>query len=358
MVVLIEPGINPIKLPVTLLAAKFMIPFNVALYAWLSETVGGAAALPLANLIAFWVIPDAFGFLFWETKENWSLYRANRGRYLGPVSVGPHGETVRGLLHPGFHSGTLPKLFARWRQAERDAAKASSRHAARAARQALEGVETTVQLFVERELVSLLEHAASWRGQDLRVGRVALSCQRIRVELEHAGFPGEPLGIEFEEQAGWLVASLRPAPWLDRLTPEQRRALTAALAYLYKLAGVELVREQIEASLPPDVASYDLTATDLVLWLDPHHGRSLAYDLRGQAGLLSPRPPAGKPAGDGPVLDARQLVFARVPLSWGRWVESWQKDQDGQGHPGLFYGDLELVLVDGKGQNGSPDSRK
>ena len=68
----------------------------------------------------FW-IADAFGFIFWEVKENWRLYRANRSPTLGPVSIGPHGETLAGLLQPGFHSGTVPKLYARLRAAERQA---------------------------------------------------------------------------------------------------------------------------------------------------------------------------------------------------------------------------------------------
>jgi len=38
------------------------------------------------------------------------LLAANRPILLRPVMVGPHGETVRELLHYGFHSGTVPKL--------------------------------------------------------------------------------------------------------------------------------------------------------------------------------------------------------------------------------------------------------
>ena len=35
-----------------------------------------ASALVFGGFV-FW-IADAFGFLFWEMKENWGLYRANR----------------------------------------------------------------------------------------------------------------------------------------------------------------------------------------------------------------------------------------------------------------------------------------
>ena len=37
------------------------------------------------------------------------------------AAIGSHGETVRGLLQPGFHSGTVPRLYARLRAAERRA---------------------------------------------------------------------------------------------------------------------------------------------------------------------------------------------------------------------------------------------
>ena len=61
------------------------------------------------------LLPGVFGFLVWELKSNWRLYEANRPEALGPLVVGGHGETVVGLLRPGFHSGTLPKLFGRLR---------------------------------------------------------------------------------------------------------------------------------------------------------------------------------------------------------------------------------------------------
>ena len=68
-------------------------------------------------------MPGIFGFLVWEFRENWRLYAANRPKGLRPVPLGPHGETMPRLLRPGFHSGTLPKRFAKLRRAERRAGK-------------------------------------------------------------------------------------------------------------------------------------------------------------------------------------------------------------------------------------------
>jgi hypothetical protein len=344
LVVLIEPCINPIKLPITLLAAKLMIPLPPVLAIWLAGPLGTVEAGILAYIVGQWLLPDAFTFLFWETKENWSLYRANRSRVLAPVALGPYGETLRGLLQPGFHSGTVPRLFARWRQTEREASNSSNWQAARSSRLALREVETSLRQFAERELVSLLLQATSWRDQDLWVGEVELSCNRTGVALVAAEFRDQPLWIEFEARACWLVAGLRTTPWLDQLTQEQQRALTTALATLYKLAGVQLVREQIRASLPPGVV-FDLTTTGLVLWLDHRHGRALSYNLREAKSRLRPYNAAGEVAPEGPVLDPNRVIFSNFPLPWELCVEIWQKDQDGHGHPALFLGEAELDLV-------------
>ena len=49
---------------------------------------------------SFTVIPGIFGFLAWELKENWKLYRANRPKTLRPVQVGSHGESLARLIAP------------------------------------------------------------------------------------------------------------------------------------------------------------------------------------------------------------------------------------------------------------------
>src|SRR5262249_35516146 len=77
---------------------------------------------PVAWLLVIgtlYLLPDAVAYLAWELRENWRLYRANRGKAVGPAAIGAHGETVRGLLQPGFHSGTVPRLYARLRPAGR-----------------------------------------------------------------------------------------------------------------------------------------------------------------------------------------------------------------------------------------------
>ncbi len=333
MVVLVEPGFNPLKAPISILAAKFVYPITLALgftpavTQLLSPLLGPYVAGAIAYS-TWWLLPDAFGFLFWEMKENWSLYRANRAPQLRPVMIGHHGETMIQLLRPGFHSGTLPKLFARLRWAERTAYEAGSWQSARAARQSLADVEEALRLFLQRELLMLLHQSMNWPGQSLRVGRVGLASNRITAELVHAEFPDTPLRIAFEEQAGWLVAGIPDPGWLPRVDASAQRALARGLGGLYKLAGVDLVREHIQAQLPASITTYEITAGGLVLWLDPAHATRVIYNLHETEGLLRPVYPDGKVCEQLPPLEARRSIFARVPIPWSRWVESWQQETE------------------------------
>jgi hypothetical protein len=354
MVVLIEPGLNPLKLPFSSLATKFMLPLVPILQPALADAfspLGSVAARVLAWWIIFW-LPDVFGFMTWEMKENWSLYRSNRRRYLGPVPMGPHGETLRALLLPGFHSGTIPKLFARLRRAERRARRSGSWTGVRACQSALAEVEHCVALFVAREFCTLLEETPDGKDQRLEVQRVELATNLIRVQLLHTGFPDQALELEFENWRGSIVAaplppSLEPAPdrspgavqranlvaasvddgepfaspaspWLERLPAEQRTTFHNALATLYKLAGVDLLREAMPAFHAPGLAEADLhlringQPAPAALEHTSPAAETAAEDQR-LATSLSP-------------LHNRLLVFRKTPLSWDECARSWQTE--------------------------------
>ena len=340
MVVLVEPMLNPIKLPISVLAAKIIYPlYFVTLTAWMADLLtpllGGLVATAFAGT-TIWLLPDAFGFLVWEMKENWRLYRANRSPDLRPVSVGPHGETIAQLLQPGFHSGTLPKLFARLRHAERDAAATGNWQGVRVCRQDLHRVERALQRLFDREVVELVEQSPHWKGQALAAGRVMLASNRISLELVHPAYLAEPVWLDLEDQGHWLVAGFRAPGWLDRVTPEQRQVVTIAVAGFYKLAGVDLVREQVAANLPPEGIAYDITPSDLIVWLGGRGERAILYEWKSIDGLLDPRTEEGVPAPEWPVLDGRRLIFGRVALPWEQWVQTWKLDQSGQTSPPPF----------------------
>jgi hypothetical protein len=327
---LIEPQINPIKhFPVVTVSHKLLFPVIPVLAHTLAEamTWDYGYALTIATGI-IWCIPGIFGFMAWELRENWFLYRANRPARLRPVMIGHHGETMPRLLRRGFHSGTVPKLHARLRRAERRGRPA----AARKALDALHHVGASIRHFIERELVSLLRKTPSWGDLPLVVGEVALASNRIRIELGCPALAAAPLWLVFDEQQGWLLAGLGEEGWLGRLTPPQRRALAAALTGLYKMAAVTLIREQIEAGLPAGCCAYDLTRDRLVVWPDAHYEAEVVYDLR-NGPLLPPQPTVGVSSVAMPKLDARRLLFANVVVTWEEWVAAWERDRSGAGLP-------------------------
>jgi hypothetical protein len=279
----------------------------------------------------FW-LPDLFVFLIWEIKENWSLYRANRGKSLQPVIVGAHGETVRGLLQPGFHSGTVPNLYAKLRIAERVATKTRNWHSARAYRHEVEEVADTLRNFVAREMVALLNQSLCWRGNHVAVGPVHLATNRFRLELIHGEHPVHPVEIEIEHRNGWLVAGVRANGWLDKISDDQLQAFCVCLAGLYKRADIDLVREQIQGELG-GIKSFQLTYEGLQVWSDPHV-KPVQYPLRD--------------CEDHPerIVELERLVYARIPIAWAQWVDCWEKDQAGKpGLPGLAEA---LVRVPGR----------
>jgi hypothetical protein len=283
---LIEPQINPVKhFPVVTVSHKVILPMAPSL----------ADALNVSEATAVFVlgcIPGVFGFIAWELMANWRLYAANRPGRLRPAVVGSHGETVRGLLRPGFHSGTVPKLFGKLRGAARrgDDGKASR------ARHELDHVREAAERFADRELVGLLQTRPGWAG--LRVGAVRFGCQRLVVEIAAPDLGPDPVGLAFENRAGGISAAIESPGWLGRLDPVRREELLAAVRGLFDLAAAEAVGETPRRPDPdPEARPDDLRRP--FGWAD-----WVAYWDR-------PGPAAGR---DGPATDAAP----GVPSVFGR----------------------------------------
>ena len=91
------------------------------------------------------------------------------------------------------------------------------------------------------------------------------------------------------------------------------------------MAGVELIREQIESALEPGV-SYELCENGLRVRFD--RGASpLSYDLRYASDGSSSAVPY--PAAELGELDRERLAFFASPVTWELWVEVWDRDQTG-----------------------------
>jgi hypothetical protein len=284
---LVEPQLNPIKhFPVVTVAAKIMLPFALTFTRIVAAPLAPFLGSVLANAVAAGTVfffPGVFGFLVWELRSNWRLYDANRPESLGPVAVGSHGETVVRFLRPGFHSGTLPKLFARLRRARQVGKDA----AALKQRAGLHHVEEAVRRLVERDFTALLHQSRALGNWSVEPGSIRLATNRIRIELLAAGSEVPSLWIDLEERLGVLAAGVSRPGWLARLDAEERLTLAQTLAGLYKISGVELVHgpgDRVPAS-------------------------------------------SARPSIPGVVLESKGPVeFARVEIPWRSWVDAWEAE--------------------------------
>ncbi|HQY61629.1 MAG: hypothetical protein IPQ09_08875 [Myxococcales bacterium] len=329
---LIEPQVNPIKhFPVVTVSHKILLPMAPTLLEAMRTPLvplGAVVANTVAGTTVF-LLPGVFGFLVWELKENWKLYAHNRAESLEPVRIGHHGETMNGLLVVGFHSGTVPKLFAKLRLAARRGARSVNAH-----REGVREVERGLTTFVERELAGLLRRVRRWTSGEVLVHAVRVGSNRIRVGLELRASPHEQgereasdvAWLHFEEQSGWLVASVGEPGFFAVLSPEQRAIMETVLSGLYKLAAVDLVREQIEA-LIGEGARYDIADEGLIVWPEEGFRTELVYDLRG-TGSLAPVVRGGRAEGEHPSVTAEELVFARQPIRWEAWVRAIEGDSE------------------------------
>jgi hypothetical protein len=197
--VLVEPQINPIKhFPLVTITHKLMLPFLPALtglmVALTDPFLPKIIAYPFVTLTIL-LLPGLAGFLVWELKENWKIYAANHAGTrpvvdtpapIGEVHrsdlpktaieqavIGSHGETMRGMLRRGFHSGTLPKAFDRLRRVLREEIRDEIPYPLRLreAQRRLAEVDRALCMFCDREL-----------GYALRLRCAEQNCSLVRVE--------------------------------------------------------------------------------------------------------------------------------------------------------------------------------
>ena len=291
---LVEPQINPIKhFPVVTVSHKLLLP--------MVPSVASAFHTSIATVTTVFVgIPGIFGFLVWEFKENWKLYRANASSAIGPAAVGLHGERIRSLLRPGVHSGGVPKTFAKWRRAQRRGrpTRAAKLH------HHLEEIAEAIHHLAQRQLIAYLRISKRWDNLPTRTSSVRLATNRIRIHLSIDHWQSEVV-VSLEQRGSFLIGSIEERGWLDKLNEKQFAAFRDAVTGFYKLAGVDVLREQAAAILDIDPA-----------WLDG-----------GDDGLLVLRPGEPEPI----VIDEdeprmAELLFSQRSLAWSVWVERWEQD--------------------------------
>ncbi len=332
---LVEPQINPIKhFPVVTVAAKVMLPYLKQLGDLIHTFVGNdRMAQSTAYAVSFAIVflaPGIVGFLAWELKENWQLYVANRPSGTQPVRVGSHGESIAGLLRPGFRSGTLAKLYTKLRIALR--IESDPGHGYRSTRQLaqIDAVSLAVRRFVEREFCVLIEEAQLLSGTRIAVGQLQPATNRFDLDLRSSQAPDRPAVMRWEDLNGWLAARIVNPGWLADLPMETRTRVNVALTGLYKLAGVDLVREQVLSAIGQDEPGAESCLEldrEAIRILSPTRDsaslHSVVYPLQSDGPSIQPQSGDGATATDWPAVSRKQLLFRETDMGWSEWVEQW-----------------------------------
>ncbi|MFM7057587.1 MAG: hypothetical protein ACKO2P_11770 [Planctomycetota bacterium] len=322
---LIEPTFHPVKhFPVVTVAHKMILPGLLLMQREMVRILQPYLGIALAEFITWFnifFIPGIFGFAVWELKENWRLYLSNRRPLLTPVAVGAHGESVARLLRPGFHSGTLPRLYRRLRLLEHQPPSFHRFSSRRAVRAQLEHVETAIHNFVSRELIRLLELCPVWHNFGLECGAVYPSSNSFIVHIYCSQLGEQPLELLFQEQSGWVVAGVAAAGFLSFASADQLRSLQHALEGFYRKCGIDMVREQLESAFLRN-HPYDINSEGLAIWPHGQFRQELTMDLS-RKGLLRPLPAdVAATAGLHPVERSLVLFFESRTL-WDDWVQRW-----------------------------------
>jgi hypothetical protein len=333
--VLVEPQINPIKhFPVVTVSHKVILPMEPMLAAPLGPVFGNVLANTIAGVTVL-LLPGVVGFLVWELRGNWRLYAVNRHRELRPVIIGSHGETLVRLMKPGIHSGTIPRLFGRLRRAARRATATRRLRGLMGYYAKLHHLELDVRRFFEREFLGFLTESTAFYGVRFEVGRTELGTNSVRVEIRAPRLGDEPLWIGFVELSGRVVAGVWRVGWTRNLTVPQRSVLAGLLAGFYRVGGVDLVREQIEACLGKEARPYDVTDRGLTLRPGSARREEVIYDLDAVPQIV-PRVEGVLSTTTYPTVDAESLVFGRTPTLWNDWVAAWSHDDAGEPFPVLL----------------------
>jgi hypothetical protein len=288
---LIEPQLNPVKhIPWVSVSHKIMAPiwYGMDLPEVFSPWMSPLAADALIFVIVFGT-PGIFGFLIWELKENWRLFAANRPANLQPVLVGGHGETWSRLLRPGFHSGTIPKRFAKLRRAERSALHGGDPGLVRKHREVLHHVETDLARYIEREFIAWFVAARGWSGAAPQVGEIELSTNVASLEVLVPGGADSPLRLAFELVDGRLRLELSGKAGCHDLSPTACRVFHLAIINLLATSGIEVLVLANEERTAVDGVSPPM---EVGAWILPWNDWIAAWESSGDApGCLPDRAP-------------------------------------------------------------------
>jgi len=359
--VVIEPFLNPVKLPIAFVAMKIFYPaIGPPLHGLLDDSFNFFLVEGLVWVLDF-IIPGAFGFFFWEFRENWRLYEANRPNEMPAALFGPHSETVRQLLEPGFHAGTLPAVYKRLRAAYTLRAGSANLREERSCLRALEEVQEDLLRLIRRQFLQILGLCQAWKtvmedvpvhagaedhGTGMEVDQPETATNRIAFVLlwRHPRLNpnGEKWTIEVGFMEGKLFARLSDPAWLTRLPGEARRSLMASLAWFYGQMGIGISWEHLSAGLPEGFQRVGIRRRSIVLY-PPEAGGApaiLGFDWSGENLVPSrkeTRIPGRIPAG--------QMISGALNPSWVEFTDWFETEATHPSRVPLEVHGIELNLI-------------
>ena len=189
-----------------------------------------------------------FGFLAWELKENWRLYAANRSPVLRPIQIGSHGETMRRLLIPGLHSGTIPKLFTKLRRQLRADRTGMGMVPAD---EALAELASDIEAVAKAECLGLLKRTRLFHQTEISVAEVRLATNRVHVSFAAASLGAVHLTMAISHFEGRVTGDLVEQGWMSTLDPEREKLLRLALSGLAVLCGADQTIESCSGQTKP-----------------------------------------------------------------------------------------------------------
>jgi hypothetical protein len=115
------------------------------------------------------------------------------------------------------------------------------------------------------------------------------------------------------------MARFDESGWVEQLPETQADLFAVAMLGIYKMSGVDLVAEQIDAQFAPAQASWEPRRDELVVW--PGDGFDAELIYRWTDGPMIPCVEGS--ANVAPVLKGSALLLRAVQMEWNTWVRVW-----------------------------------
>lgn len=245
-----------------LLQEKYKKKMVIAAY---SYEINGENPHPEWALWAVWIgvtlvflftqfgVPGICGFMAWEFRENWKLYPHAAPKEIQSVYFGSHGEDMMRLLRPGFHAGTLPKLYRKMRRAVLYAYHSGNFGPLQSLDWHMHHIQEDVQRFIERTFKAEMDNNVVIRKQiqKFEIHHPRLAPYRIAVpvslQAEKGGLWNFELQFDYLEPFlfGYVFTGKREG----EIPQELEDYVNYSLMVLWKKASIQILLTPLEKYL-------------------------------------------------------------------------------------------------------------